>query len=82
MRERPLPVSKCTQPRFGMRIVAMMAPHCGQERVRRRVLSGELIPLGIQQALTQTSLPDANRRKCCFRLNQLPGIQINPRVSI
>ena len=64
MRDRPLPVSKCAQPPFGIRTVAMMAPHCGQERVRLRVLSKELRPHGIQQALTNISLPDAN---CAFR---------------
>lgn len=81
MRDRPLPVSKCAQPPFRIRTVAMMAPHCGQERVRLRVLSKELIPHGIQQALTNISLPDASRRVCCFRLNQLLGIQITPCIS-
>lgn len=60
----------------------MMAPHCGQERVRLRVLSEELIPHGIQQALTNTSLPDANRLVCCFRLNQLFDIQITQRTLL
>jgi hypothetical protein len=77
-----MPVSKCTKPRLGIRTVEMMAPHCGQDLARFRLLSELSILQGTQQALIKTSLPDANRRVCSFRLNQPFGIQITPRVSI